>query len=387
MPMIRTCCLAALLPGLLAAGCGGGGGSPGVDTATPPPNGSPEAEANTYGKTNLPGRLLVDQTGNDFVVDLRTGARSALPQSARDADADHWAAGGSSTAVLRYNTSIGADVWPVSLFDARTFAPLSADLPLPTSYTTPLLAPDARSLLTFWYDEPGGESVTDKQLTVFDLNGDILKRGSQLDGELVFSKPAAWLPDGRYVYLAGNALFVSSPDSPTSTEIATLPLANNDALGTRPVSTNSSMSVSPDGKRLAFSWREPRKNSMDSHLWVVNIDGTGLRKLTAVPDPDSPLDYSFGNPAWSPDGAWVAGVFYMQGTSIAPDYPQDEFSGWQVIGTTGCDGSQVFVLPATADKVRISWPAIDATFGIKVRNPENTGAQWLTTCGAIAWLP
>ena len=387
MRLLRLASAIALLPMLLAAGCGGGGGD-GVQTGgTPPGGGGPTAEANTYGKTNLPGRLLVDQSADDFVVDLRTGARTPVPQSASNADADHWAAGGSGAAVVRYNTAIGNDVWPVGIFDAKSFSQIGDDLAIPPSYTKPVLSPDAKSLLTFWYDEPGRQLSTDRQLTVFDLKAEPIKQGSQLDGELVLSNPAAWLPDGRYVYLAGNTLFVSSPDSPTSTEIATLPLADNDALGTRPVSTNTSMSVSPDGKRIAFSWREPRNNSMDSHLWVVNIDGSGLRKLTAVPDPDSPLDYRFGNPVWSPDGAWVAGVFYMQGTSAAPEYPQDDFSGWQVIGTTGCGGNQVFVLPATADKVRITWPAIDAAVGIKVRNPENTGAQWLTTCGSISWIP
>jgi Tol biopolymer transport system component len=34
-------------------------------------------------------------------------------------------------------------------------------------------------------------------------------------------------------------------------------------------------------------------------LWVVNADGTGLRRLTDIRE-DNPF------PAWSPDGRWIA---------------------------------------------------------------------------------
>ncbi|MGH7629997.1 MAG: protein kinase domain-containing protein [Gemmatimonadales bacterium] len=55
---------------------------------------------------------------------------------------------------------------------------------------------------------------------------------------------------------------------------------------------------SPDGKRLAFSTR--------GEIYVINVDGTGLRKLTNRPKED-------GWPAWSPRGGKIAFVSRRDG--------------------------------------------------------------------------
>ncbi|MBP7050750.1 MAG: S9 family peptidase [Phycisphaerae bacterium] len=58
--------------------------------------------------------------------------------------------------------------------------------------------------------------------------------------------------------------------------------------------------ISPDGKHVAFVVRETdlEANRGRTDLWLVSIDGTGLRRLTSHPDADS-------NPRWSPDGRTV----------------------------------------------------------------------------------
>jgi dipeptidyl aminopeptidase/acylaminoacyl peptidase len=58
--------------------------------------------------------------------------------------------------------------------------------------------------------------------------------------------------------------------------------------------------VSPDGSRVAFVLR---KTDLDANkgrtdIWVVNADGSGLRRLTSDPANDS-------NPRWSPDGKTI----------------------------------------------------------------------------------
>jgi len=63
--------------------------------------------------------------------------------------------------------------------------------------------------------------------------------------------------------------------------------------------------VSPDGRRIVF---EREAETMDD-IFVVNVDGTGLRRLTgsAYPAgnclPDS--GECNGSPAWSPNGRWI----------------------------------------------------------------------------------
>jgi TolB protein len=57
-------------------------------------------------------------------------------------------------------------------------------------------------------------------------------------------------------------------------------------------------SWSPDGTRVAFM--SPTPYGTDNYeIYVMNVDGSGLRRLTNSPGPD-------GWPAWSPDGEQIA---------------------------------------------------------------------------------
>jgi hypothetical protein len=373
--------VAAWLVAAAVGGCGGGGGG---SDAPAPPGGGGGGPVATYGNTTLPGRLLVNGVpglGKAAAFDLRTAQRVLLPQTSTSSDADRWSSGARASSVLRY--ARGASQTAVTALDAASFSAVQATLTLSNDLSAPLLSADGRYLLSFWYDQSAGQTTTDRKLTIFDLaTGAVVKRVSNLDGVSVLSNPAAWLPDGRYVYLAGKSLFFTSPAITTATEV---PLALPDPT---PSSVSySSIAVSPDGSKVALSWRQPRGVSNDVHLWVANTDGTGLTRLTNPPDATSPLDYVHGSPTWSPDGSWVAGVLYMSGTSAAPVYPDEPFLGARITGSTGCV-DQVFVVNAAGPAIALSWPSFDARLGIKVAAPSGTGGQWLATCGGtVSWLP
>jgi hypothetical protein len=184
-----------------------------------------------------------------------------------------------------------------------------------------------------------------------------------------------------------NELYVTSPLSPTVRRIATfnLPPTNSDG---RIYSANvGSMVVSPDGTKLAFTWNEFRKYDQDTHVYVVNMDGTGLHRLTEVPDKTSPLSFQFVYPTWSPDSQWVALVLEMSGVTTAPVFILEDISPWKVTGTTGCGVSPVLILPATAENVTVSWPKLDPNFAVKVKSSDGNNALLLTTCNSIRWLP
>ena len=368
---------------LALAGCGGGGGG---DSSADVGSGG-TGGVTTYGNTTLPGRLVVNAGGGKGaeVFNLRTAQRAGLPASSKDPEHDSWSAGASTTTLLRWTQNLGPTQIEIAFINATGFAAARAPIQLSDRVHTPLLSADGRFILTFWSDKSSGEF--DDRLTIFDAStGAVVERGSRLNGQSILGDPAAWLPDGRYVYRDGKSLYVTSPGNPNADVIADLASLPGDA----PAGVASGrMAASPDGKRLAFSWVEPRKGgiSNDTNLWVVNLDGTGLRRLTSAPDPTSALDYSHGSPSWSPDGQWVAGVLYMSGVTVAPVYPDAPFGGARIIGGTGC-GDQVFVLAADGPEVALSWPSFDSAHGLKVAATTGANGQWLGTCGGtISWIP
>jgi Tol biopolymer transport system component len=98
----------------------------------------------------------------------------------------------------------------------------------------------------------------------------------------------AWSPDGRLIaYNSDTRLYVMRPDGTRKRQVAGIE-AEYPAW-------------SPDGRRLAFmSLRAgSRGNNPDYDIYVVDLDGSGLRRLTNWPGEE-------GWPAWSPDGASIA---------------------------------------------------------------------------------
>ncbi|MEO9323030.1 protein kinase [Nocardioides sp. C4-1] len=98
------------------------------------------------------------------------------------------------------------------------------------------------------------------------------------------ARDAAIAPDGRLVAYTNNTggIYVVAPDGSGRREAF-----GDDAF---------ELDFSPDGQRLVF------RRSSDQSLWVVGVDGSGLRKLpTALRGDKIP---SF--PAWSPDGDLIA---------------------------------------------------------------------------------
>lgn len=72
----------------------------------------------------------------------------------------------------------------------------------------------------------------------------------------------------------------------------------------------SDQQPSPDGQRIVFVVRQTNldKNKGHTGLWLMNADGSGLRRLTNHPEDDS-------QPRWSPDGKWVYFLSTRSGSS------------------------------------------------------------------------
>ena len=98
----------------------------------------------------------------------------------------------------------------------------------------------------------------------------------------------------------GTQISFDQDTGPSAPTVHGIFIANADGSNARRVTTgipttqafDTQSQWSPDGKRLVFM---SVKNGKQAAIFVVNIDGTGLKRLT-------PWSLDAGNPDWSPDG-------------------------------------------------------------------------------------
>lgn len=103
----------------------------------------------------------------------------------------------------------------------------------------------------------------------------------------------SWYPDGKRLLVNGadGKIYRVDVASGQETLIRTELSGFQDAV------------LSPDGKRIAFSLST--SGSVDDHdIWLVNEDGTALRKLTTMP-------WLQHEPAWSADARYV---YFLSGS-------------------------------------------------------------------------
>ena len=98
----------------------------------------------------------------------------------------------------------------------------------------------------------------------------------------------AWSPDGRKIAYGGTGPWIAFLDVRTLKE----------KLMFVPVDQAYDMAWSPDGRQLAFvNWNRNQQTGRD--IYVINVDGTDLRRLTDHPGHDR-------WPAWAPNGRQIA---------------------------------------------------------------------------------
>ncbi|MEM7032095.1 MAG: FHA domain-containing protein [Chloroflexota bacterium] len=156
-----------------------------------------------------------------------------------------------------------------------------------------------------------------------------------------FRPEAQFVIEGEYPTWSDNGTVVFK--GWVSTGVG-LQVASNQITDYQPLTDNDAdtgASISPDGTQVAFMSR--RDDNWD--IYVVNIDGTGLRRLTRDAADD-------GLPTWSPDGRAIAFVSNRGGP-------------WAIWAMTarGTGIRQLFTMQGSPDGFVASEPTTDTTRG------------------------
>jgi Tol biopolymer transport system component len=137
--------------------------------------------------------------------------------------------------------------------------------------------------IAFTYN-PGGDQGT--TIYVIRPDGTGLRQVAPSAGGLGDQEPA-WSPDGKKLYVISNRSSL--------TEIWVM---NVDGGGLRQISSfggslspEHSPRVSPDGKQLAFFGTGPEEVTNSTEIYVINVDGSGLKNISNAKGADEWLDW------------------------------------------------------------------------------------------------
>lgn len=385
----------SLLLSLSLIACGGGGGGTSADPASNGGGGNGGSGGGTGGTGGtgnggsgasgfmegvLIGSPFKGSTAYDSAeLSLASGQLSGLPRSAwsiaNRGEPDQWAvssATGASSDMARQDW-----VGDVDFFDRKTLARTGgfslSSLPgtnLPKFYSIVKPSPDGQHVLAYWKADYHDENPV---LAVFDRSGNVVQEGISVDYDPSFYWNAFdWLPDGRYIFLAGPTLAIGTVGS---NSIATSPVTPPNGVGTG----GAELSVSPDGTKLALKLEVdmPDQNGIVEGrgvLFITDTQATTFRQLTTLSARAQASDgeIAHSNPVWSPDGQYLA-------FSIA--YPQSGLA----IPIAGCPAE--LVLPVSSATVAIDGLDDPDSEHFLAANPAGGGTMAVQSCfQQVSWF-
>ena len=181
----------------------------------------------------------------------------------------------------------------------------------------PSLSPDGKTVLfTRYGDGPD-------QAYLVNVDGSNLRKFPECPRQCD-PEGDAWSPDGRMLAV-DSAFGFTNANGDFSVKDVSIWIVNVDGTGLREVTNNPLGSSfedhrpvwSPDGKHLAFARTDDSRNPVRKAIFMVAIDGTDLVQVT-------PWKLDANEPDWSPDGARIA--FSSPGEALQPGREQNIFT-------------------------------------------------------------
>lgn len=139
------------------------------------------------------------------------------------------------------------------------------------------------------------------------------------DRELTSGNWPSWTPDGRRLLITVGADWTKGHLAMIDVETKAITDLEID------IPNASESTLSPDGEQIVFvsnvgSYEDPLEK-WNEELWLVNIDGSGLKRLTTMEGNDH------WPPSWSPDGKHIVFSHDIPGTREGDIYVIDVESG------------------------------------------------------------
>jgi len=231
----------------------------------------------------------------------------------------------------------------------------------------------------------------DRKKIAFSRNRNVYVMDADGSGQdyLTDGSSPEWSPDGRKLAFITKrtGLSVMNADGTNLTQLQTKPSTNPDEMYETTPSYGSPV-WSPTGNKLAFGRYTERLRSDYSGgmvsrgpiegltgMYMINVDGTGLRKLTGSHEKEGSGGYGM-TPAWSPDGGKIAFNDNGMVNVINPDGSGRK----ELPGTKGAGYVPVW----SPDSQKIAY--FDSTYsGLYVINADGSGREKLT--GVASGLP
>ena len=259
----------AVAAALALSACGGGGGGGGEAAPAGPAPGS---------NTSRTGTMIYVRTSSLLAVDMASGTTRLLANIRGSVGSNRSFAGASVGPTGEFALSYNTDT---SLSNTGFITILKPDGSQERSLTVkymfngpPYLSPDGSKIMFDASFYPG--SLPNKRFVQA-----ISRTGENLFFYPDFSFPL-WMPDGRLLLSGKDGLYIG--EAKISGQAVLIPNSQN--IG--------NYSVSPDGKKIAFTRRAA--TGAPRHVYMMNIDGTGTRQVTNSKTSEE-VDVSF-----SPDG-------------------------------------------------------------------------------------